>query len=157
MIEHFRNRSRVRAYCSDEPIVIIVDDDASVREALTELVVSAGLDALCYASTRAFLEAGAPDRPCCLIVDVRMPGGSGLELQEQLGRSGDPRPIVFLTGYGDIPMTVQAMKAGAVDFLTKPVRDQTLSRCCAYGDCKGSGSARASRRRSNAISAVMQR
>jgi FixJ family two-component response regulator len=113
-------------YCSDEPIVIIVDDDASVRDALTELVVSAGHEALCYASTQAFLEAGAPDRPCCLIVDVRMPGGSGLELQEQLGRSGDPRPIVFLTGYGDIPMTVQAMKAGAVDFLTKPVRDQTL-------------------------------
>lgn len=111
---------------ADEPIVIIVDDDASVREALTELVVSTGLEAVCYASTQAFLDVGAPDRPCCLIVDVRMPGASGLDLQEQLGRTGDPRPIVFLTGYGDIPMTVQAMKAGAIDFLTKPVRDQTL-------------------------------
>ncbi len=111
---------------SDEPIVIIVDDDASVREALTELVVSTGLEAVCYASTQAFLDVGAPDRPCCLIVDVRMPGASGLDLQEQLGRADDPRPIVFLTGYGDIPMTVQAMKAGAIDFLTKPVRDQTL-------------------------------
>lgn len=110
----------------DEPIVIIIDDDSSVREALTELVVSTGLEAACYASTQAFLDAGVPDRPCCLIVDVRMPGASGLDLQEQLGRADDPRPIVFLTGYGDIPMTVQAMKAGAIDFLTKPVRDQTL-------------------------------
>lgn len=110
----------------DEPIVIIVDDDASVREALTELLFSAGLKATCYSSTQAFLDAGVPDRPCCLIVDVRMPGASGLDLQEQLGRTSDPRPIVFLTGYGDIPMTVQAMKAGAIDFLTKPVRDQAL-------------------------------
>jgi FixJ family two-component response regulator len=110
----------------DDPIVIIVDDDAAVREALTELAVSAGLEATCYSSTQAFLDAGIPDRPCCLIVDVRMPGASGLDLQEKLGRTGDPRPIVFLTGYGDIPMTVQAMKAGAIDFLTKPVRDQTL-------------------------------
>jgi FixJ family two-component response regulator len=119
-------REPLTEYGSDEPLVIIVDDDASVREALTELVISAGIEAICYASTRAFLDAGAPDRPSCLIVDVRMPGASGLDLQEHLGRSGDPRPIIFLTGYGDIPMTVQAMKAGAIDFLTKPVRDQTL-------------------------------
>lgn len=117
--------TRERNYL-DEPIVIVVDDDASVREALTELVVSAGLASVCYASTQAFLDAGAPDRPCCLIVDVRMPGASGLDLQEELERTGVSRPIVFLTGYGDIPMTVQAMKAGAIDFLTKPVRDQTL-------------------------------
>jgi FixJ family two-component response regulator len=119
-------RDPLKEHCSDEPLVIIVDDDASVREALTELVISAGIDAICYESTRAFLDAGAPRRPSCLIVDVRMPGASGLDLQEHLGRSGDPRPIIFLTGYGDIPMTVQAMKAGAIDFLTKPVRDQTL-------------------------------
>lgn len=109
-----------------EPLVIIVDDDASVREALTELVASAGFESISYASTRAFLDAGVPQRPCCLIVDVRMPGASGLDLQDHLAKVGDPRPIIFLTGYGDIPMTVQAMKAGAVDFLTKPVRDQTL-------------------------------
>ncbi|CUT12646.1 Nitrogen regulation protein NRI [Bradyrhizobium sp.] len=111
---------------SEEPIVIIVDDDAAVREALSELMVSAGFEVVCHASTLAFLDAGAPDRPCCLIVDVRMPGASGLDLQDRLSRSSDPRPIIFLTGYGDIPMTVQAMKAGAIDFLTKPVRDQTL-------------------------------
>lgn len=111
---------------SEDSLVIIVDDDASVREALAELVLSAGFESISYASTRAFLDAGVPRRPCCLIVDVRMPGASGLDLQEHLARSGDPRPIIFLTGYGDIPMTVQAMKAGAVDFLTKPVRDQTL-------------------------------
>jgi|UPI00068598CF FixJ family two-component response regulator len=111
---------------SEEPLVIIVDDDAAVREALSELMVSAGFEVVCHASTIAFLDAGAPERPCCLIVDVRMPGASGLDLQEHLSRSSDPRPIIFLTGYGDIPMTVQAMKAGAIDFLTKPVRDQTL-------------------------------
>ena len=111
---------------SEEPLVIIVDDDAAVREALSELMVSAGFEVVCHASTLAFLDAGAPDRPCCLIVDVRMPGASGLDLQDRLSRSSDPRPIIFLTGYGDIPMTVQAMKAGAIDFLTKPVRDQTL-------------------------------
>ncbi|MET4279787.1 MULTISPECIES: response regulator transcription factor [unclassified Bradyrhizobium] len=111
---------------SEEPLVIIVDDDAAVREALSELMASAGFEVVCHASTLAFLDAGAPDRPCCLIVDVRMPGASGLDLQETLSRSSDPRPIIFLTGYGDIPMTVQAMKAGAIDFLTKPVRDQTL-------------------------------
>ncbi|MGY0569812.1 response regulator transcription factor [Bradyrhizobium sp. RDM12] len=111
---------------SEEPLVIIVDDDAAVREALSELMASAGFEVVCHASTLAFLDAGAPDRPCCLIVDVRMPGASGLDLQDHLSRSSDPRPIIFLTGYGDIPMTVQAMKAGAIDFLTKPVRDQTL-------------------------------
>jgi FixJ family two-component response regulator len=110
----------------EEPLVIIVDDDASVREALSELMMSAGFDVVCHASTFAFLDVGSPERPCCLIVDVRMPGASGLDLQERLIRSSDPRPIIFLTGYGDIPMTVQAMKAGAIDFLTKPVRDQTL-------------------------------
>ena len=110
----------------EEPLVIIVDDDGSVREALSELMVSAGFEVFCHASTIAFLDAGVPDKPCCLIVDVRMPGASGLDLQARLSRSSDPRPIIFLTGYGDIPMTVQAMKAGAIDFLTKPVRDQTL-------------------------------
>ncbi len=110
----------------DQPLVIVVDDDASVREALAELMQSAGLEARCFASTRDLLESDALERPGCLILDVRMPGPSGLDLQAQLSRSGNPRPIVFLTGHGDIPMTVQAMKAGAIDFLTKPVRDQTL-------------------------------
>lgn len=110
----------------DEPLVIIVDDDQAIREALHELMLSAGLHPICFASTRELLAADVMDRPGCLILDVRMPGVSGLDLQLQLAASGKPKPIVFLTGHGDIPMTVQAMKAGAIDFLTKPVRDQTL-------------------------------
>ena len=109
-----------------QPIVLIVDDDAAVREALQELILSAGLQAASFASTRELLESGFMDRPGCLILDVRMPGTSGLELQRQFADNGIVKPIIFLTGHGDIPMTVQAMKHGAVDFLTKPVRDQTL-------------------------------
>jgi FixJ family two-component response regulator len=109
-----------------QPLAIIVDDDASVREALSELMLSAGLAAASFSSTRALLETSALDKPGCLILDVRMPGSSGLDLQRHLTTGGNPKPIIFLTAHGDIPMTVQAMKAGAVDFLTKPVRDQTL-------------------------------
>jgi FixJ family two-component response regulator len=110
----------------EQPLVVIVDDDATVREALQELMHSAGMQPASFASTRELLDAGVLDRPGCLILDVRMPGASGLDLQHQLAVSGNPKPIIFLTGHGDIPMTVQAMKSGAVDFLTKPVRDQTL-------------------------------
>jgi FixJ family two-component response regulator len=111
---------------SDRPLVIIVDDDPSVQEALSELILSASLKPICFASTQELLDAGVLDSPGCLILDVRMPGSSGLDLQHHLAQSGFPKPIIFLTGHADIPMTVQAMKAGAVDFLTKPVRDQTL-------------------------------
>ncbi len=111
---------------AEEPLVVIVDDDTSVREALSELVLSAGFQSVGFASTHDLLDADVLDRPGCLILDVRMPGASGLDLQQHLARTGTPKPIIFLTGHGDIPMTVQAMKAGAVDFLTKPVRDQTL-------------------------------
>ncbi|MGK9202431.1 MULTISPECIES: response regulator transcription factor [Sinorhizobium] len=111
---------------TSEPVVIIVDDDAAVREGLSELILSAGFQAVAFASTREVLDADILDSPGCLILDVRMPGASGLHLQHHLAESGNGKPIIFLTGHGDIPMTVQAMKAGAVDFLTKPVRDQTL-------------------------------
>lgn len=117
----------------EQPLVLIVDDDEAVREALHELILSAGMAPLCFASTRELLDSGALERPGCLILDVRMPGASGLDLQHQLAAHGDPKPIIFLTGHGDIPMTVQAMKAGAVDFLTKPVRDQTLLDAVAAG------------------------
>jgi FixJ family two-component response regulator len=110
----------------EQPVVMIVDDDAAVREALQELILSAGLEPACFASTRDLLASGVLDRPGCLVLDVRMPGSSGLDLQNRLAARGDAPPIIFLTGHGDIPMTVQAMKLGAVDFLTKPVRDQTL-------------------------------
>jgi FixJ family two-component response regulator len=110
----------------EQPLVIIVDDDASVRKALSELFLSAGFRAVSFASTRELLDADTLDQPGCLILDVRMPGASGLDLQRHLAKSGSGKPIIFLTGHGDILMSVQAMKDGAVDFLTKPVRDQTL-------------------------------
>ena len=111
---------------TDRPLVLIVDDDEEMRSALRELLLSVGLDACCFGSTQELLHADLPERPGCLILDVRMPGASGLDLQQHLTLNGNTRPIIFLTGHGDIAMTVQAMKAGAVDFLTKPVRDQTL-------------------------------
>ena len=118
---------------ADRPLVILVDDDDGFRGALHELMQSAGLDAIGFASTRDLLKAELPDRPGCFVADVRMPGVSGLDLQQQLVESGDIKPIIFLTAHGDIPMSVQAMKAGAVDFLTKPVRDQTLLDAIAAG------------------------
>jgi CheY-like chemotaxis protein len=111
---------------SERPLVLIVDDDDEIRSALEELLLSVGIDACCFASTQELLHADLPERPGCLILDVRMPGASGLDLQQHLASNGNTRPIIFLTGHGDIAMTVQAMKAGAADFLTKPVRDQTL-------------------------------
>jgi FixJ family two-component response regulator len=111
---------------AERAVVVIVDDDVAIREALSELILSAGFEVLDFASTHDLLEADVLERPGCLVLDVRMPGASGLDLQRQLTRRGNPKPIIFLTGHGDIPMTVEAMKAGAIDFLTKPVRDQTL-------------------------------
>ncbi len=111
---------------ADRPLVLIVDDDEEIRSALRELLLSVGIEACCFGSTQELLRADLPERPGCLILDVRMPGASGLDLQQHLALNGNTRPIIFLTGHGDIAMTVQAMKAGAVDFLTKPVRDQTL-------------------------------
>lgn len=124
---HIRKAPSFAFHSADEtPVVMIVDDDAAIREALHELMLSAGIQPACFASTQDLLDAGVLERPGCLILDVRMPGASGLDLQHKLAASGNPKPIIFLTGHGDIPMTVQAMKSGAVDFLTKPVRDQTL-------------------------------
>src|SRR6201987_1994792 len=111
---------------ADRPLVLIVDDDEEIRSALRELLLSVGLAACCFGSTQELLGADLPERPGCLILDVRMPGASGLDLQRRLVLNGNMRPIIFLTGHGDIAMSVEAMKAGAVDFLTKPVRDQTL-------------------------------
>ena len=109
---------------SEEPIVFAVDDDASMREALSRLFRSIGMRARIFASAEEFLELERPDAPACLVVDVRLPGLSGLELQRELADAG--LPIIFITGHGDIPMSVEAMKAGAVEFLTKPFRDQVL-------------------------------
>lgn len=119
---------------ADAPLVLIVDDDQQIRFALAELLASVGIEAMTFESPREMQTADVPDRPGCLILDVRMPGGSGLELQRQMvGSRRGNKPIIFLTGHGDVPMSVQAMKAGAIDFLMKPVRDQTLLDAVAAG------------------------
>ena len=106
--------------------VFVVDDDTSVRTALKRLIQSLGLKVETFDSAQAFLEHGPHDGPACLILDVRMPGMSGIELQQQLTKAGLGMPIIFITGHGNIPMSVQAMKAGAVDFIEKPFEDQKL-------------------------------
>jgi FixJ family two-component response regulator len=106
--------------------VIVVDDDASIREALQSLLRSVGLRVVLFDSVQAFLQASPPEGPCCLVLDVRLPGQGGLELQEELSRAKNHMPIIFITGHGDIPMSVRAMKAGAVEFLPKPFRDQDM-------------------------------
>jgi len=111
---------------SDEPTVYLVDDDPGVRRSAKELIESIGLRVEAFASAREFLEAQRPDVPSCLVLDIRLPGLSGLDLQRELGKTSNPLPIIFISGHGDIPMTVQAMKAGAVEFLPKPFRDQQL-------------------------------
>lgn len=108
------------------PLVYVVDDDEELRLALDNLFRSVGLQARLFGSAAEFLKAEPGDVPGCLVLDIRLPGVSGLEFQGQLARSGVKLPIVFMTGHGDVPMSVRAMKAGAVDFLTKPFRDQDM-------------------------------
>jgi FixJ family two-component response regulator len=108
------------------PLVMVLDDDVSLSEALVGLLRSVGHEVEAYASVQAFLAHPLPERPCCLVLDVRLPGRSGLDLQDALVRSGAGVPIIFITGHADVPMTVRAMKAGAVEFLPKPFRDQDL-------------------------------
>jgi FixJ family two-component response regulator len=110
----------------EEPIVFVVDDDPSVRTSTERLVRSAGFKVKTFGSAAEFLESPPPEGPACLVLDVRMPGQSGLDLQRQLSGSGEQIPIIFMTGHGDIPMSVRAMKAGAVEFLTKPYRKNDL-------------------------------
>ena len=110
----------------DEPVVLVVDDDPSMRAALVDLLLSVRRRVETYQSAQAFLQADLPTAPCCLVLDVRMPGQSGLDLQAELVREDVHIPIIFMTGHADVPMSVQAFKAGAVDFLTKPFRDQDL-------------------------------
>jgi FixJ family two-component response regulator len=109
-----------------ESLVLIVDDDISVRDALRTLIRSVGLEARTFTSAAEFLNAALPDVPMCLVLDVRLPGLSGLDLQRELHHTSVNIPIIFISGHGDIPMTVRAMKAGAVEFLLKPLREQDL-------------------------------
>jgi len=110
---------------SDDPIVFVVDDDSRVREALSSLIASVGIRVAAYGSAAEFLQAEKPDAPACLVLDVQLPGPSGLELQRELADGIGP-PIIFITGHGDIPSSVRAMKAGAIEFLPKPFGDEEL-------------------------------
>ncbi len=108
------------------PAIVVIDDDASMRKALDNLLKSVGFEVELFASPQEFLQSERPDRPGCIVLDVRFPGRSGLDMQRDLAQADARLPIIFITGYGDIPMSVRAMKAGAVEFLTKPFRDQDL-------------------------------
>ena len=111
---------------TEKPVVFVVDDDASMRGALENLIGSVGLEVRAFPSPEEFLRAERPDAPACLVLDVRLPGKSGLAFQEDLAAAGIALPVIFITGHGDIPMSVRAMKAGAVEFLTKPFHDQVM-------------------------------
>src|ERR1700756_1161710 len=106
--------------------VLVIDDDPDVRASIGRLLRSLGIDVQLFASISDFLESDPPDGPTCLVLDVRLPGQSGLDFQRELAAADKELPIIFITGYGDIPMSVQAMKGGAIEFLTKPFRDQDL-------------------------------
>jgi len=111
---------------AERPIVFVVDDDPSMREALLDLVASIGLEARVFSSPQEFLRTNRPDVPACLVLDVRLPGSSGLNFQQDLVNAGIHLPVIFITGHGDIPVSVRAIKAGAIEFLTKPFRHQEL-------------------------------
>ena len=110
----------------EQAIAFVIDDDELVRASIADLLRSVGIPAQVFASTREFLDCKRPDAAACIVLDVRLPGGSGLELQRKLAESGIDLPVIFISGHGDIPMSVRAMKAGAVAFLTKPLREQEL-------------------------------
>jgi len=111
---------------ADSPVVFVIDDDAGVRESIQGLLKSVGLRSEAFGATSEFLDARRLNVPSCLILDIRLPGMNGLEFQHELTTAGIRIPIIFITGHGDIPMTVKAMKSGAIEFLTKPFRDQDL-------------------------------
>src|SRR6202521_6021225 len=110
----------------DQAIVVVIDDDVSIRESVEDLLRSVGLEVKSFATSREFLQQKLPDAPGCIVLDVRLPGPSGLEFQRTLIESNIHLPIIFISGHGDIPMTVRAMKSGAIEFLTKPLHEQEL-------------------------------
>jgi RNA polymerase sigma factor (sigma-70 family) len=110
----------------EQPVIFVVDDDASAREGIEDLLQSVGLRVMTFKSPQEFLEGARPDAPGCIVLDVRLPGTSGLEFQKVLIDAGIHLPVIFVTGHGDIPMSVMAMKSGAIEFLTKPFREQSL-------------------------------
>jgi FixJ family two-component response regulator len=122
----FRSRAMMKKAPEQQPVVFVVDDDPSIRAALARLFKSVDLKTEVFGSTPELLQSTLPEVPSCLILDVRLPGQSGLDFQAELTKANIHVPIIFMTGHGDIPMTVRAMKAGAVDFLSKPFRDQDM-------------------------------
>jgi FixJ family two-component response regulator len=122
-----------RGDISEDALVLVVDDDPIVRGAISALLLSVGRQVQQFASATELLQSSLPPVPCCLVLDIRLPGLSGLDLQAELANAGLPIPVIFITGHGDIPMSVRAMKAGAIDFLTKPFRDQDLLDAVAGG------------------------
>jgi FixJ family two-component response regulator len=134
-------------------IVYVVDDDAAIRDALRSLLASMGMRVEVFGSAAEFLKSNLADAPSCLVLDVRLPGVSGLDFQAELTKANIQVPIIFITGHGDIPMTVRAMKAGAVEFLTKPIRDQDLLDAVQLGLDRD----RARREAGKAVSAVRAR
>jgi FixJ family two-component response regulator len=136
-----------------QPTVIIIDDDVSIRESLEGLLRSIGLQVKAFASVAEFLRSGHPDGPTCLVLDVRLPERSGLDLQRDLAAANIDLPIIFITAHGDIPMTVQAMKGGAIEFLTKPFRDQDLLDAVQLGLARD----RARRENERALGALRER
>lgn len=146
-------RSRAKAVPDSGACVVVIDDDPEFRESLGRLLRSVGLHPRLFASIAGFLESEPPDTPTCLVLDVRLPGRSGLDFQRDLAEASVRLPIVFITGYGDIPMTVQAMKGGAIEFLTKPFREQDLLDAVNVGLVRD----RARRENENALSALKAR
>ena len=120
------SKTAIRHSSEQAPLVLVVDDDADVRDSLADLLGSVGIETELFSATGDLLRAGIPNRPCCLILDLRLPGAGGLELQAKLAEMQERVPVIFLTGYADVSTSVRAMKAGAVDFLPKPFRDQEL-------------------------------
>jgi RNA polymerase sigma factor (sigma-70 family) len=137
------------------PLIYVLDDDASVRRSLARLIRTAGFEARTFASASEFLENGLADQPSCLVVDVRMPGPSGLDLQESLSAAGWLAPIIFITGHGDVPTSVRAMRAGAVNFLQKPFEDEVILAAIREAVERGS-STRRDRRRREEIAHLLQ-
>jgi FixJ family two-component response regulator len=122
-----RMPEQLHLHTNDQPpAIVVIDDDVSMRKALDNLFKSVGFEVELFTSPQEFLQSARPDRPGCIVLDVRFPGRSGLDMQRELAQAEAQLPIIFITGYGDIPMSVRAMKAGAVEFLTKPFREQDL-------------------------------
>ena len=118
--------ARVSPAAHDRPVVFVIDDDPSVRRGLDRLLRSAGIEVQTFRASEEFLALELPDRPACVVLDLRLPGASGLELQESLARKGRQLPIIFISGYADVASSIQAMKGGAIDFLEKPILDSAL-------------------------------